>query len=49
MTHPKLIDTFNCKSKNENNERIRNWGLLFFTYNTSRVEGRVGAPGWGLG
>jgi hypothetical protein len=28
MTHPKLLNKLNCESKGENNERIRNWGML---------------------
>jgi len=34
--------------KNENNERIRNWGNSL-VHRTLGVEGHVGAPGWGLG
>jgi len=28
MTHPKLLDILNYKSKGENNERIRGWGTI---------------------
>jgi hypothetical protein len=28
MTHPKLLEKFNCESKGENNGRIRSWGML---------------------
>jgi hypothetical protein len=43
---PKLLDGFNCKPKCEHNRR-KNWGT-FLSSHTSRVEGRVGASGWGL-
>jgi len=36
----------NPKKKTTKEERI---GVRFFTYNTSKVEGCVGALGWGLG
>jgi hypothetical protein len=29
MTHPKLLNRFNCESKGENNKRIKNQGTLF--------------------
>jgi hypothetical protein len=48
MTHPELLDGLNYESKGEDNERKRSW-VCSLAHNTSRVEGRVGALGCGLG
>jgi hypothetical protein len=47
MTHPKLLDGLNCKSKVKIAEG-EGVGARSLARNTSRVEGCVGAPRWGL-
>jgi len=27
--HPKFLERFKCKSKNENNKKNKNWGMFF--------------------
>jgi hypothetical protein len=48
MMHPKLLDRLKCKSKGENNERIKSWGTLFGSQHF-KGEGCARAPKWGLG
>jgi hypothetical protein len=46
--HPNSLTDSTMSPKRENNRRIKDWAH-FLACSTSRVEGRVGAPRWGLG
>jgi hypothetical protein len=46
MTHSQLLEGLKCESQTENNGRVRSWGTLSGSQHYTRVEGRVGAPGW---
>ncbi len=48
MTHLELLDGFNYESKGEDSGKKRSW-VHSLAHNTSKVEGHVGALGWGLG
>ncbi len=43
---PKLLDGFNFKSKGEDIERKRSWGVRFLACSTLGVEGCAGTLGW---
>jgi len=45
MTHPQLLDGFNCESKGEDIGRRRSWAH-FLVCNTLGVEGHAKALGW---
>jgi hypothetical protein len=47
VTHPQAFWRIHYKSKGENNGRKRSW-VRSLACNTSGVEGRFGAMGWGL-
>jgi len=48
LTYPKLFKGLNYKSKGEYNKSRKVWAHSLIR-NTSKVEGHVGAPRWGLG
>jgi hypothetical protein len=46
MAHtPKLLDEFNCESKDEDNEK-KKVGACFLAYSTLGVKGHARALGW---
>ncbi len=49
MTHPQLLEGLKEESQVEDNGKIERVGARSLTCSTRGVEGRVGAPGLGLG
>jgi hypothetical protein len=45
ITHPQILDGFNCKSKDENNEG-EGVGVHSLARSILGVEACAGAPGW---